>query len=220
MIGGDDVTAVLNILVPILAGIAAVTGIYFLIHTFSDRSHESRAAYTVGKQRARHEKQVDLVRAIFLFMAALILLAVFGFAPRPVEPAPTETPMPAVNSPAAVPTTQSTPSPTIETTVTLPPTEAASVTPSQTPTSEIVATAVPISTATPQIPTATVNSGVGVWLRSQPGTDSEQLEWLLDGTIVTVLAETATAENLAWQQVQTGEGLVGWVAVPFITYNQ
>lgn len=215
-------TAVLDILVPILAGIAAVTGIYFLIHTFSDRSHESRAAYTVGRQRARHEKQVDLVWAIFLFMVAIILLGVFGFAPRPVEPVPTATPIPTVVPATAVPPTiPSTQFATATTAVTPSPTAlltgVATFTPSPT---SIPQTAVPTSTATPQPQTATVTSGVGVWLRSQPGTDSEQLEWLLEGTIVTVLAETATGENLAWQQVQTGEGLVGWVAVPFITYNQ
>jgi hypothetical protein len=77
----------------------------------------------------------------------------------------------------------------------------------------------PLPTATLQVRTAIVSSGVGVWLRAEPSTESAQLEWLLQGTIIIVLSETATAENLAWQEVQTQEGIVGWVAVPFITYN-
>lgn len=216
-------TAVLNFLILILAGAAAVAGIYFLIQAFSRRSAETRASYNVARQRAQHDRQVDLVRAIFSFIVALILLGVFGFSPRPLAPAPTVTPLPgaaATETPAVLPTdTVGAPTATLPPALPSPtPTVASSPTVMSSPTTE-PPTAVPTTPPTPAPRTATVSSGVGVWLRAEPNTTAEQLEWLLDGTILTVLPETATGENLAWQQVQTAEGLVGWVAVPFITFN-
>ncbi len=205
-------TAVLNLLIPVLAGVATVAGIYFLIRAFSNRSAETRASYNVARQHAHHDKQIDLIRSVFSFIVALIFLGVYGFAPRPLAPVPTvtATPSPTTAVPAA-----STASPTQ--TVTPPPTD--SPTPTMTITT-VPPTTLPTDTPTSAPRTATVSSGVGVWLRAEPNTSAEQLEWLLDGTILTVLPETATGENLAWQQVQTAEGLVGWVAVPFITFNQ
>ena len=68
--------------------------------------------------------------------------------------------------------------------------------------------------------TATVSSGVGIWLRDRPGVETEQLEWLLEGTTVIVLTGEETADDLVWQQVQTEEGLIGWVAAEFIVINE
>ena len=214
-------TAVLNIVIPILAVGAALAGVYFLFQAFRYRTNEGRAAYNVEKQQAHQAMQVDLVRAVFSFIVALILVGVFGLTPRPggslEEAAPT--------IPTARPTTPSTPTDVPQPTTNTPeiaptatPTEPVPATPTDLPTAP-PPTAVPTTTATPEPRTATVNSEVGVWLRAEPNTSSEQLEWLLNGTVVLVLEETATAENLAWQQVRTDEGLVGWVAVPFITYN-
>lgn len=216
-------TAVFNIVIPILAAGAALAGIYFLIQAFRERSDEGRAAYNVEKQQAHQAMQVDLVRAVFSFVVALILLGVFGLGPRPAESleegAPTETAVPAVTP--ATPTTRpqaETNTPEALDEATAVPSETLPPTPTDLPTAE-PPTAVPTATATPEPRTATVNSEVGVWLRAEPNTTSEQLEWLLNGTVLLVLEETATAENLAWQQVQTDLGVVGWVAVPFITYN-
>jgi hypothetical protein len=57
-------------------------------------------------------------------------------------------------------------------------------------------------------------------LRDLPGTESEQLEWLLEGTILTVLSGQETANDLLWQQVQTEDGLIGWVASDFIVIDE
>jgi hypothetical protein len=46
------------------------------------------------------------------------------------------------------------------------------------------------------------------------------LEWLLEGTVLIVLPGQQTAEDLLWQQVQTEEGLIGWVAADFIVINE
>ena len=82
------------------------------------------------------------------------------------------------------------------------------------------ATPQPTVTNTPQPPTASVSSGVGVWLRDLPGTETEQLEWLLEGTILIVLPGQETVDDLLWQQVQTEDGLAGWVAADFIVVDE
>jgi hypothetical protein len=80
------------------------------------------------------------------------------------------------------------------------------------------ATAAPTATSAPT--TATVSSGVGVWLRGAPSTSGEQLEWLLDGTVVTLLAGQETADDLLWQQVRTEAGVEGWVARDFLAVSE
>ena len=62
-----------------------------------------------------------------------------------------------------------------------------------------------------------VSSGVGVWLRGAPSTTGEQLEWLLDGTLVTLLGQQETADDLLWEQVRTEGGVEGWVASDFLS---
>ena len=72
----------------------------------------------------------------------------------------------------------------------------------------------------PEPQTAFVNSEVGVWLRSAPSTSGEQVEWLLNGAELIVLDGKQSADDLEWQQVRAFSGNEGWVAVPFITYNE
>jgi hypothetical protein len=57
-------------------------------------------------------------------------------------------------------------------------------------------------------------------LRETPGTETAQLEWLLEGTTLFVLAGQETVDELQWQQVQTEEGQTGWVALEFIAINE
>jgi SH3-like domain-containing protein len=81
------------------------------------------------------------------------------------------------------------------------------------------ATSAPLATetATPPPPTAVVSSGVGVYLRAEPSTESEQLQYLEQGVTVVLLEGQQTTEELLWQQVQAADGQVGWVAFDFIT---
>ncbi len=167
----------------------------------------------MGQVEAKRASQVSLVRAAFLFIVGLIFLGVFAVRPfiartmTVVEPTP---PPPTIDVPATqAAATQA--APVIE------------------PTAEIIPTSPPASpspeatiapTATPAPVTAVVSSGVGVWLRGAPSTSGEQLEWLLDGTIVTLMAGQETADELLWQQVRTGEGIEGWVARDFLTLNE
>ena len=81
-------------------------------------------------------------------------------------------------------------------------------------------TSAPTNTPEPASNTAVVSSGVGVWLRGTPSTTGEQLEWLLDGTVLTLLTGQETADGLVWQQVQTDTDLTGWVAADFILISE
>ena len=88
--------------------------------------------------------------------------------------------------------------------------------PPPSPTSAV--TAEPTATTAPV--TAIVSSGVGVWLRGAPGTSGEQLEWLLDDTVVTLLGGQETVDDLLWQQVRTDSGVEGWVARDFLSMTE
>lgn len=206
------VTSTLNIVLLALAGLFFLSALYFGAKALGARSTVHRQAYNVGQVEAKRASQVNWIRAAFSLVLSLIFVGIFAVIPlisrglgNAIPPTPTvavietplETPMEA--APTQVPTIVSTP--------TSPP-----VTPSPEATPEPTATTTPV--------TATVSSGVGVWLRGAPGTTGEQLEWLLDGTVVTLLAGQETADGLLWQQVRTEEDVEGWVARDFLTVSQ
>lgn len=195
-----------------LATLSLLAAAYYIIKGLGARSSIHRQAYSVGQVEARRTSQVNWIRAAFLLLVGLIFLGVFAIrplisgrapAPTPTLPAPTPAPAQTIAPTAGAAPTESLaqPSPTG------PP---ASPTPA--------ATAAPTATTAPQ--TATVSSGVGVWLRGAPSTTGEQLEWLLDGTLVTLLPGQQTADDLLWQQVRTETGVEGWVARDFLTVNE
>ena len=208
---------VINIVIPLLAGISIVLALFFILRALQQRSELARAAYSVGRQEARQAMQVDVARGIAAFLVGLILWGVFGLSPRPVESALPPTDLTPATSPAGAINATNTPTATVE----VAPTDTPTLEPSPTvPEATVTETPLPTDTPAPEPSTATVSSGVGVWLRAAPGTNTEQLEWLLDGTVVTLLEGYETADDLEWQQVQTPTGSVGWVAVPFIVYNE
>jgi Bacterial SH3 domain len=214
------VTVVLNIVFAGIAGLAILAALYFGGRAVFRRSRSTQSAYNVGRQQARQSVQIDLIRTVAAIVVALIFLGAFGLTPRPIEPliSPTApvlieatTTTPTEPAPVA-PTVQPTDTPFVPTPVTIVPLV------TRLPLPTIIPSVVPTETIENVPETAVVSSGVGVWLRGTPSTSGEQLEWLLDGTLLIVLDEQETADNLAWQQVQTAEGFVGWVAVPFIIY--
>ena len=208
-------TAVLNIVFAGIAGLAILAALYFGGRALIRRGQPTDSAYNVGRLEARRSVQIDLVRALAAIIVALIFLGAFGLTPRPVEPliSPTE---PVLIEATDIPTEPATTSPTDLPTPELatPTTEASPVVPSPLPTTTSIDT--PTDTPAPTVETAVVSSGVGVWLRAAPSTAGEQLEWLLDGTVLIVLAGQETADSLLWQQVQTESGTIGWVAADFI----
>jgi hypothetical protein len=206
------VTTVLNIVLLLLAGLSILGALYFLAKGLGARSRITRQAYSVGQVEARRTSLLNWVRAGFLFLAALIFLGIFAVRPllsgREPDAVPTPTLLPATPPPdataaATVPATTQSPAQASPTVLPASPTAQTTVAPTVAP--------------TPQ--TATVSSGVGVWLRGAPSTTGEQLEWLLDGTLVTLLPGQQTADDLLWQQVRTEAGVEGWVARDFLAVS-
>ena len=203
---------IFNIVLPIVAGIFILVMFIFIWRAFTARSSASHQAYNVGRQEALKSSRVYLVRALFALFLALILVGAIGISPNlsSIFPVPTATPIvetPLPTSMATVPPTLTPISPTLN-----PSPTALLPTPIPTP--------IPTSTSTPAPLKATVSSGVGVWLRTDPGVDTDQLEWLLDGTELIVLDGRQIIEDLEWQQVQTDNGVTGWVAAEFIVINE
>jgi hypothetical protein len=206
------VAVLFNFVLPILAGLAILVMFIFIGRALSARSSASHQAYSVGRQDALKSSRVNLVRAVFALMFALIIIGAISISPSlsPILPVFTATPV--VETPP--PTTEVAASPTstlVPATI-----EPSTATPFSTPTN----TPLPTATSTLAPLTATVSSGVGVWLRAEPGVDTEQLEWLLDGTLVVVLDARQIIDDLDWQQVQTENGVSGWVAADFLVINE
>jgi len=217
------VAAVLDIIIPLLAGLSILAAVIFALRALRFRSRSSVASYGVAQQEARQAMRIELARGVAAVFVGLILFGVVGLSPRPpddvqsTEVAPTASlPVTATPTDTVSPASDSATPALIATEASLPTAEPTSTSP--------VATDTPLPTATntqtPEPATATVNSEAGVWLRSAPGTDSEQLEWVLEGEVVILLDGLETAEDLEWQRVRTAAGNEGWVAVPFIDYNQ
>lgn len=207
-------TTVLNIVLLSLAALSILGGLYFVAKGLGARSSIHRQAYSVGQVEARRTSMLNWLRAGFLLVIGLIFLGIFAVRPllsdRAAEPTPAPTlpaatPAPQVTADATTPADDTPAAPAVASPTILP----ASPTPQ--------ATVAPTATTAPQ--TATVSSGVGVWLRGAPSTTGEQLEWLLDGTVVTLLPGQQTADDLVWQQVRTEAGIEGWVALDFLTVS-
>ncbi len=217
-------TAVLiNLLLPLLAIVTLLAAFFYLLKALAQRQRINRQVYSVAQVETRRAMKIGFLRAIVVALVAAMLLFAWGVLraigtwPLLPEPTPTLTLLPTSSStPTVAPDV--TPAP-IET-ISLPLTPAAAETAVATPTATATATATatPTITPTPQPATAVVSSGVGVWLRAAPSTDGEQLEWLLDDTILTLLPGYETGSDFDWQQVRAPSGKEGWVAVPFIRY--
>jgi hypothetical protein len=220
-------TAVLNIILPILALVCFLAVIVFAARGLRARGRSAHQAYGVGQQEARQLMLVNFLRSFVALILGLVFLGLFGLVPR--STAGTEPSLPTAVTPQATlelsPTsgliftpTMTIPLPTLEPSPTVPlPTATATI-----PLTATVAltTTIPVSPTTSGLPTATVSSGVGVYLRAEPSTTAEQLEYLVDGTVVTLLPGRQTAEEFEWAQVRTAAGLEGWVALEFLLVNQ
>jgi hypothetical protein len=213
------VTAVLNYIILAFMILSIVAALYFMMRGLRARSLSAKETYGVGQVEAVRSMKIDIARGIGLIFLSLILLGVYGLSSRPTEAIgePTPEPTAVLEVSTAVPDTiVPTPTATLiiipsPVSATIAPTEAPAVEPTLEPT-EVPPTPAPV--------TAVVTSEVGVWLRGTPSTTGEQIEWVLNGTILTVLPGRETADDFDWQQVRTPTGSEGWVAVDFIEISQ
>lgn len=196
----------------IIGGVCLVGAAYFLLRGLFSRRSMSKNAYGVQQQEARHGMLVDFFRGGLLLIAAIVSLGVasFGFL-RPVQ---TVDGPPTPNLPTR--------SPVVATATAIPSITATISTPTISPTSPInTPTPIPTETIaptdTPVVPSVSVNSPNGLWLRESPG-GTQELELIPDGTVLIVMEGLETVEGLGWQQVRTPAGNEGWVAVEFIEY--
>lgn len=213
----STVTNVLGIALLVLAGLAFLAALVLLWRALSSRSSISKQSYDVGLVEAKRSTQAQLLAAGAAFVLGLIFLGAFAVVPRGDAAADTEPGIPVLPTPAV----EIRPSPEVTREDAAPAVETAPPSPTQPPiTPTVGATATPEPTISAGPTTATVSSGVGVWLRSAPSTTSEQLEWLLDGTVVTLMDGQESADEFLWQQVQAESGTEGWVARDFLVVNE
>jgi hypothetical protein len=212
-----DVTAVFQIIIYLLLALILLGAIVFLGRAWRARAETARAPYGVGHLELRQAARRNVLWGFLLLVGGMLCVGTFLLGSQLAELLPQAT---AVPKPATVPVpTATSPSAIIVPTETAVPTAQ----PGPTETLPIVTDTpviVPTATAVPAPPTATVSSGVGVWLRSAPGVNSDQLEYLVDGTRLALLDAQQTADDFLWQQVTAPSGISGWVAVDFIVVNQ
>lgn len=225
------ITTILNIVIPFLAFVSLIAVVFFFGRAFTLKMQASKQKYGVGQFEKTREMKLDVMRGVGAAILGLIFLAVFGIMPRSsdtVAESVETTPMPAMTATLVI-----TPSPTVTaiviptmapgTAVIFPTSTPDSITaPIDDPTAPTAIPTIAPATATPAPTekTAVVASGVGVWLRDAPTVSSNQLEWLLEGVILTVLDGQETADELDWQEVRTGDGVEGWVASDYIEINE
>jgi hypothetical protein len=209
------VTAVLNYIILALMALSIVAALYFVGRGLRARSLSTKETYGVGQVEAARSMKIDIARGIGLVFLSLILLGVYGLSSRPTEASGEPTPQPT----AVLEVSTSVPDTAVPTTPTataeMPTPVSATIAPAASPTAQptLAPTQAPTTAAAL---TAVVTSEVGVWLRGTPSTTGEQLEWVLGGTVLTVLPGQQTADDFQWQQVRTPAGNEGWVAVDFI----
>jgi len=212
----------LNIVILVLAIIVAMAALVSAAGAWLTRSAISNQPYGVGRQESRKVMLIAFLRAAILGIVALILFGVYGLSARPddvvlTDPEPGATFEPELT--ATTPATDMTPTTDVPIVATSP-----TVTSLPSPTvTGAAATATPSPTETPTItltpvPSAVVNSEVGLYLRPEPGS-SVELELLANGAVLELLEGRQTVDDVEWQEVRTASGNEGWVAVDFITYQ-
>lgn len=211
----------LNLIILALAALSTLAALVSLVNALLRRNAMTNEPYGVGRQESRRAMLVAFIRAGVLGVFALILFGVYGLSAGPEDLVSTEpeatfestTTRPAVSGTAAAATRTPTSEPTATArAVTLPP-AITSAAPTNTP----APTALPTTTPT-AVPSAVVNSEVGLYLRPEPGSTVE-LELLTNGDLLELLEGRETVDDVEWQEVRSASGNEGWVAVEFITYQ-
>jgi SH3-like domain-containing protein len=61
---------------------------------------------------------------------------------------------------------------------------------------------------------------LGLRLREAPSVDANLIDYLPDGTVVTLLADvTTTPDGIEWRRVIDPQGREGWVATNYLSVN-
>jgi hypothetical protein len=209
-----------NIILIIVATFFLLVAVFFVLRGLRARESQSGSAYGVARQESRHVMLVSFTRGAVLFLVALIIFAIYGLLPREENLQAEDTSIP-----------EGTASPTITISDTrVPPTSPRQIGATQTATLQatdlpvLEDTKVPDPTPAPtsanQSTTAVVSSINGLWLRSEPDPEGDQLELILDETLLIILRETEPSNQTEWQFVRSPSGNEGWVFKQFIIFQQ
>lgn len=186
-----------------VAGIGAVVALFgaaiILWQTREAQRASRRALFDTERQVHLDRIRRGRLGALGLIVLAAILFVVdvggSAIANPPPTPTPTLTPTPTSPPPTIGPS----PTPT------LPPT----ATPTEAP---------PSPTSQPQTATVTGAGSIGLRLRDAP--NGNLIDYLPDGTIVTLLEETdRTDDGIDWRKVIDPQGREGWVAILYLAIN-
>jgi len=184
----------------ILSLMGALVSFQYFTHYQSSMMLE-RAHIANQRQKAQNALGflVAFSFAAVISLAGLILPAMIGYAPNPVQPADPTVSLPGDNPilpPGEMPPDQAT--------------AAVSPTPPTEPPIE--------PTATQILPRATIGNtgGAGANIRSLPGLGGTIIEVLADGTRVILLDETEEVDGFEWQNIEMPDTRTGWVVVQFL----
>jgi hypothetical protein len=191
--------------------ICALATLLFALRGLLIRPVQAHKPYGVARQQARHEMQVQFVRAGFSFVLTLILLGIYGLAAGDTGLPQGLTETPAIELTGTQVEATVTSQQPQEATPTSGPAGGLTATATLTPT--VTATA----TQTPAPESALVNSPSGLWLREAPG-GTQQLELLDNEARLELLPGHETVDGVEWQQVRTPSGNEGWVAAEYLSY--
>lgn len=221
----------LNLAILALAVILIVLGVFVVVIRGLFDSAGVDRLYELGRQRYRQLQFQGVMQGVVLLVmgiALLILWSSFKNAPGRLSaespPLITMTPQTTALATAVISSTRnSMPTPVVATissnaATTTPATIPPSLEPTKTPlpTDTPVPTETPLPTATPLPTQARVNHSEQLNLRDVPG--GEVIDTLENGELLTLLQGYQAHGGYNWREVQTSEGVIGWVAEPFIEY--
>lgn len=199
----------------VLAIVALLVALAFIIRGVNLWQRAQKEYYTVGKQTQRRTMVIEWIKGSGFILLAILLTIAFTSTRNGLPSidllitlTPTITPIVA----SATPTLTSTPTPTLAGT---PSPSVIPTTPIEIPTRTL--TPIPTISPTPEPPSAIVNSPNGLYLRPQPGSD-QIIELIPDQTDLVLVGERVLFNDLQWQKVLTPLGNEGWVAADFLIY--
>jgi hypothetical protein len=210
---------IVSIALLIAASLLLLASLAMLIRGLRARTSMTSRAYGVQRQEKRKEMLISLSRAAFLFIVALIVITIYGLLSGDAEKTTGSTPVPEVTAPPSVPAVETkSVTPTGRPTVVIE-TETPPITQDQI--QQVTSTPEPalISTIASQANTAVVNSVNGLWLRSDPDPEGEQIELIPNETLLIVLRGSEPAGQPEWQLVRAPSGSEGWVFIEYLVYQ-
>ena len=153
-------------------------------------------------QRQRAQSALGMLVAFsfgaVVALGGLLLPALIGYVPDPVQPLNGDADLPAIS-------------------LTLPAGEDPEIPPAErSPTAPVETTLEP--TITPILPKATIGNtgGAGANIRSNPGLGGTIIEILSDGTRVILLEGTEEVDGFNWQYIEMPDTREGWVVTQFL----